>query len=275
MNFNRFQCQEFIETELGCTDYTQLSSYKHIFKDYSLRETKLDELRGKAKADAKDLYFKALITFLEATNGIKRGQSSWPIVKLYYSLFYSLRVFLLLSGNVILKNGTRDIYGLKISAGEKPEKLNCTGISGDHKVTIKYFKELFSHSEKINTNNIDGQHVFDWIMSYRELVNYRINSFIEPQFGYEVVPNLFIATSSYDDLVSRYLNHPDIIYCFLKDHSIYATPLLFLKKSHDFLKENYGDEDILSEERCAASKSVIEQMDLKDSKVLKNLIFEL
>lgn len=275
MNFDRFKCQEFIESELGCTDFTELASYQTLFKNYTLRESKLDELREEAKTDAKDLYFKALMTFLEATDGIQRGQSSWPIVKLYYSLFYSLRVFLLLSGNVILKNGTRNIYGLKISPGEKPEKLNCPGVSGDHKVTIKYFKDSFSHLEKINTNKIDEQHVFDWIISYRELVNYRINSFIEPQFGYEVIPKLFLAASSYDDLVSRYLTDPDIIYCFLKDHSIYATPILFLKKSHDLLKSSCGNEEILSEERRVACKKVIDHMGLKDSKVLKDLIFEL
>lgn len=273
MNFERFQCQKFLESEIGCSDYKILRSYKGVFAQYVLTSSSANIFQVKAKEDAKDLYYKALMTFLEATYGMKMGQSSWPIVKLYYSLFYSLRVFLFSSGYVMLKNGTREIYGLKLLPGEMPIKINISGVSGDHKTTIKYFSDVFSHGEKINTNQIDGMHVFNWIMDYRELVNYRINSFIEPEFGYEVLPDIFKSPLSYDEFVGRYLTEENISYCFLKDHSIYATPMLFIKKARDKLSSISNDEDILGSERTSAALSLIDAINLKESTILKNLLF--
>ena len=274
MNFNRFQCQKYIEFKLGCSDYTALGDYKEQFIMYSLSHADVHEFEKKAKEDAKDLYYKALVTFLDATSGMHRGQSSWPIVKLYYSLFYSLRVFILCSGYVILKSGTRDIYGIKILAGEKPTKITTNKISGDHKATIHYFKKLFASSEAINGNTIDGKHVFDWIMSYRELVNYRINSFIEPEYGYNVMPNIFKPESSYDYIVSEYINEADIAYCFAENHSIYATPILMLKKARDKIAEKCNEEEIMSEDRINAAKRIIADMNLEKSTFLNSLLFK-
>lgn len=273
MNFERYQCQKFLESEIGCSDYKVLNNYKGVFAQYKLTSSSVSTFKLKAKEDAKDLYYKALMTFLEATYGMYMGQSSWPIVKLYYSLFYSLRVFLFSSNYIILKNGTREIYGLKLLTGEGPKKINVAGVSGDHKITIKYFIDVFSHAEKINTNAIDGVHVFNWIMDYRELVNYRINSFIEPEFGYEVLPNIFKSGLSYDEFVSRYLTEPNIAYCFLKDHSIYATPVLFIKKAKDKLLSISNGEDILGSERTDAALAIINAMDLEGASILKDLLF--
>lgn len=273
MNFERYQCQQFLESEIGCSDYKILRNYKELFAEYKLTLSSATTFKLKAKADAKDLYYKALMTFLEATHGMKVGQSSWPIVKLYYSLFYSLRVFLYSSDYVILKNGTREVYGLKLLTGEGPIKINASGISGDHKTTIKYFVDVFSHTEKINTNAIDGIHVFNWIMDYRELVNYRINSFIEPEFGYEVLPDIFKSNLTYDEFVGRYLDEPNIAYCFLKDHSIYATPMLFIKKAKDKLLSISNGEDILGSERTEAALSIMNLMGLEDASVLRELLF--
>lgn len=274
MNFNRFQCQQFLESELGCSDYTQLSTFKDVFSQFVLTSSRVADFKLKAKEDGKDIYYKALMTFLEATHGMKLGQSSWPIVKLYYSLFYSLRVYILCSGFVILKNGTRDIYGLKLLVGEKPTKITRTGVSGDHKSTIRYFDDLFSHSEKINTNKIEGMHVFSWIMDYRELVHYRINSFIEPSFGYDVLPDIFNSVMPYDEYVNRYLAEPNIAYCFLKEHSIYATPILFLKKAKDKLDSISTGEEILSPERTEAALSILKKMNLENSLILRDLLFQ-
>jgi hypothetical protein len=47
--------------------------------------------------DAKDYYFSGLLSFVEALRGPPCGLSSWATVKLYYSVFYTLRAILALN----------------------------------------------------------------------------------------------------------------------------------------------------------------------------------
>ncbi|EPX8765027.1 TPA: hypothetical protein SK283_000082 [Yersinia enterocolitica] len=270
MNFDRFQCQKFIESELGCTDHTRLKDFKAAFLAYTLTNDNLNIFIEKSKVDARDLFYKAALSFLEATYGIIKGHSSWAIVKLYYSIFYSLRVTLISSGYIILKNGTSDIYSLKMNVGSQPVKITNDKTKGDHKATIKAYKTLFQNIGIINTNSIDDTHVLDWIMEYRELVNYRINSFIEPDYGYDVIPRLHAPGASFDGAVKKYIDDEFKIYCFDKDHSMFATPLVLINDACDLLYNLCGG-NILSEERILVLKNIINDMKLSDSVVLSDI----
>ncbi|MGQ6014370.1 hypothetical protein ACUNG1_10180 [Serratia sp. IR-2025] len=273
MNSNRFECQKFIESELGCSDPALLKNFKDAFLAYSLPQGKVEELKNASKNDAKDLFYKSTLSYLEATYGIINNHSSWAIVKLYYSIFYSLRVILLLSNYAIFKSGSGDIFSLKIEENETPQKISTGSIRGDHKCTIKAFKEIFGDSEILNTNTIDDKNIFDWIMSYRELVNYRINSFTEPDFGYSVLPKLVSDPVHYDALTSNYISNQLYVYCFDPDHSIYATPLVLLNKAIEKFSD-LGVHGLFNSKRFAVVSNIIESMGLQDSYIMKSVFLD-
>ena len=270
MNFDRFQCQKFIESELNCTDHEKLSDFKESFLAYTLTNDKLNIFIEKSKVDAKDLFYKASLSFLEATYGIVKGHTSWAIVKLYYSIFYTIRVILISSGYVVLKNGTSEIFYLKLMEGEKPKKISNSKNKGDHKATIRAYKVLFENSAIINSNSIDDTHVLDWIMKYRELVNYRINSFIEPDYGYDVIPVLPASGAGFDTIVSKYIDHEYKIYCFDKQHSMFATPLVLINDAKNLLVQLCGG-DFFSGVRQSVIQNIINDMRLMDSRVLNDI----
>ena len=270
MNFDRFQCQKFIESELNCTDPESLSDFRESFLAYTLTNDKLNIFIEKSKVDARDLFYKASLSFLEATYGIVKGHSSWAIVKLYYSIFYSIRVILISSGHIVLKNGTSEIFYLKLMEGEKPKKITNSNTRGDHKATIRAYKILFENSAILNSNSIDDIHVLDWIMKYRELVNYRINSFIEPDYGYDVIPVLPASGAGFDSIVSNYIDHEYKIYCFDKQHSMFATPLVLINDAKNLLVQLCGG-DVFSGVRQSVISNIINEMGLMDSRILNDI----
>ncbi|CAD5630066.1 hypothetical protein MZE84_24905 [Escherichia coli] len=222
MNSNRYLCQEFIEVEVGCLNPANLSSFKNQIENYSLPSDKVSILNESMVSDAKDVFFKSSLSLLEALFSLKRGHSSWAIVKLYYSIFYSLRTYLLLNGYAIFKNGNGGIYFIRCESDSTPVCISTRKIRGDHKTTIKAFCDFFPN-HKLNTNTIDSESIFDWAMRCRENVNYRSSSFIEPDYGYEAIPNLRGGRSQLDILVRSYINDPYYTYCFVKEHSLLAT----------------------------------------------------
>ncbi|OEE17295.1 hypothetical protein OAY_10635 [Vibrio cyclitrophicus ZF205] len=262
MNFNRYRCQEFIESEVGCTDPTELALYKDQILAYELPLTKVDELRESIRVDSESLFYKAMLSFLEAIYGIVNNHSSWAIVKLYYSAFYSLRCKLLISGYAPVKNGKGSIFFLKCGVDEKPSKVPGKE-RGDHKVTIKAFSHFLSHTLLTNTVDGNGVSVFNWMMDYRELVNYRVDTFIEPEFGYDVIPSF----SDPDDLevkLANYIGDENLTYCFLSSHCILATPFVLLCEAYKDM-EKAGDDFSISDERKLVLKNIVDKIGLSDT----------
>ncbi|MEH0874558.1 hypothetical protein QM999_07475 [Pectobacterium cacticida] len=270
MNFNRLECQIFIESELSCPDPSLFIKFKEEFANYSLPADKIEQLRAAAYNDAKNIFFKASLSFLEATYGIINKHTSWAIIKLYYSVFYSLRVILLLSGYAVFKNGSGEIFLISLIEGSSPKKISTKKCRGDHKCTIKAFKETFSDNELLNTNTIDGINIFEWIMTCRELVNYRVSSFIEPEFGYELLPLIRSNSQEYDNLAGNYLENELFIYCFDKKHTVYATPLVLIKRASDIFKQK-SLLDVFESKKYAVLSDIIMNMGLRKSAVMNDI----
>lgn len=270
MKSERFKCQVFIENEVGCNDVSQLHNYKVQIENYTLTTDKVGLLRNESFDDACSLNYKAVVSLLEAIYGLINGHSSWAIVKLYYSTFYSLRALLFLNGFVTIKDGKGNIFILKNKNGSKPEKATSKSIKGDHKTTIHAFKKYMS-SHKLNGNTIDGDGtcVFEWLMSHRELVNYRMNSFIEPSYADDVLPRLGRSCDEFDSVLSKYINNNDYAYCFLSDHSILSTPVALA-----FLVKNEADGlhvDLYDEDEIKLINSIIKKCGLSRSRTLSSI----
>lgn len=268
MNFNRYLCQEFIETEVGCSDPAQLQLFKEQIKSYSLPVDKVTLLSEAIVNDATDVFYKSSISFLEALYSLKRGHSSWAIVKLYYSVFYSLRAHLLLNGFAPVKNGKGEIYLIKCEANAVPFRISTSSVKGDHKTTIKAFGDLFS-THRLNTNKIDSYNIFEWAMQCRELVNYRNSSFIEPGYGYEAIPGLAADCSQIDHLLKQYVTNEYYTFCFDKEHSLLSTATVLLNEDVLLFREN--NIQFIGEERMQVMKQLLKKAKLSGSNILNGL----
>lgn len=268
MNFDKYKCQEFIENSIKHTDPAAL---KAAIESYQLTQAHLEKLKELSVHDASSLFYKALLSFMEATYAILNNHSSWSIVKLYYSVFYSLRAVLFLSDHIFFKDGMGNIYTLELKEGSIPKRVNTGKVRGDHKCTIKAYKTIYKDKDILNTNNIDGKNVFQWIMEYRELVNYRVSSFIEPDYGYNVIPQLKKDPDFFDALIDKYLGDEYLAFCFDTDSSIYATPIVLLSKSRDLIRAIDQTLQPLSAERVIVIDRLMKGMGLSNSVKLTSL----
>jgi len=226
MSFDRFRIQVAIELDIGCTDLNKWTSYVQKFKDYKVKEANREYLLAELKEDASDIYFKAIFSLADAIFGLYHGRHSWSVIKIYYSVFYLLRCSMACHGYAFLKN--KGIYTLKLETGESPVRRdNCTHngnkVTGDHKTTIATYASMFEQSDILQTNTIDGEVIYDWLMELRNQVNYRERTFQEPNNRH-----FYSALFDKDKIKSQietYINDDSYVYCFNEDHCCLAAPL--------------------------------------------------
>ncbi len=226
MSFDRFRTQVAVELELGCTDLQKWGSYKSKFQNFKINATQKEKLLTELKMDAADIYFKAIFSMADAISSLSHGRHSWSVVKLYYAVFYLLRCSMASHGYAFVKN--KGIFTIKLDIGEGPVqrdigKYRGENIRGDHKTTIATYVSMFEAYDILQTNTIEGQLVYDWLMELREQVNYRERTFQEPDQRY-------FHTTLFDKVliknqIETYINDDLFVYCFDKDHCCLAAPL--------------------------------------------------
>jgi len=228
MSSKRNSVQTYIEKKLGCNDPLCWSSYKSKLETYVLNaedEEKLDDL---SFSDSVSYYLKALISFCEALQGIKRSRSSWAVVKLYYSLFYLIRSDILLEGYILVR--CKSLYYIKLKADETLHKFQKNNVRGDHQLTMFFYNKL--HTERKNIDPIQDGKIDDhipylWMMVQRERVNYRKKDFSEPKIVKCLEkPFSYIKDGKEEDLLRMYLSSNDYIYCFDQEHACLAIPYI-------------------------------------------------
>lgn len=235
MSSDRFQVQVEIENIINCSNPSELGLRKAHFKgeiaQISISDNQLLVLTSAAESDASGTFFKAMLCIVEALEGLTRGGHSWAVVKLYYSTFYLLRCKMAGMGHIFFKcAGT--IYSVELKKGATPierskGKFAGSEIRGDHKTVLATYINNFGNRDILLTNKIDTKSVFEWMMSAREDVHYRKPTFSEP------ISDIF-----YNDLfnetglalwINKYLNDPQVIFCFLSQHCCLATPLVLAR----------------------------------------------
>jgi hypothetical protein len=226
MSFDRFRTQVAIELELGCTDLQKWTYYNSKFISLKVNATLKEKLLNELKMDASDLYFKAIFSMADAIYGLYHGRHSWSLVKLYYVVFYLLRCSMATYGYAFVKN--KGIYTIKLDVGEVPVrrdggKYQGERVSGDHKTTIATYVSTFGSNDILQTNTIEGQLVYDWIMELRNQVNYRERTFQEPSQR-NFYSTLF-DKAQLKNQIETYINDDSFVYCFDKDHCCLAAPL--------------------------------------------------
>lgn len=193
----------------------------------------IEELGIALKHDADDIYYTALVSFIDALNGLASGFFSWSTVKLYYVCFYAVRV-ILAANNVALFYVARDVdtgfgkgYSIVAMRGAEPKKAK----GSTHKVVWNLLEKELPSSVLLST--IISQRSYKWYISLREEINYRTPRFKEP-----VVPAHFAVLDKMplSDIIELYWADKDGLYAFDADHAALAFPIECLKQAKAALR---------------------------------------
>lgn len=163
MSFERYRVQIRCEKLVGARDLQDWKSKRKVFELLQLRDYDSRILLADLKEDAKDTYFKGLLSLCEGICSINRKLYSWATVKLYYSVFYFLRSSLAAKDYAVIRN--KSLYLLKVKKGEKPKRKSSNRYRNDHLGIINIYRDIFEKSDILESNTVDGLNPYDWLMN--------------------------------------------------------------------------------------------------------------
>ena len=222
-SFERHGVQRYFENQLGCATLEQWKNNKATLKTYVLTAADAAALSPLLIQDATALYIKALQSFAQALTAFSRNEFAWPIVKMYYSVFYAMRAELYASSVIVIKNGqlfyTTNVAGNAFTSMQE---------HGSHQTYIK-LRKTFPASVIIRDAMLDneieaGVDVYSWMCNNRERVNYHAKHFPdpEPDSVLQKIYDNYVKPRKLTDLLNLY--EGDRLYCFDKDHTSVAVP---------------------------------------------------
>lgn len=229
INFDRNRTQVLFENIVSVGSPIELADYKTAFKNYIISSEEAVALSGALLLDAVDFFYNGILSFAEGIDSIFAKKFSWATVKLYYSVYYLIRASLATKNIAILRY--KGMYRLKAIEGEKPFTTGNKAYSTTHEGTIKHHKDLFALSDRLLSNDIDDMDAYAWMLAAREIVNYRSQTFKEPdcldiwnEFSLSVDDN------SLSELLKRLEDDPYIM-CFQEEYSVVGIPIKRLKQT--------------------------------------------
>lgn len=171
--------------------------------------------------DKADFYYSAWVSFVDALHGMLSGFYTWTTVKLYYSVFYSLRAALAANG-ICIFHVRNTACVIEAAAGKMPD---LSRDAGTHKTVLRAFQRLYSQ-HPLQSQDIGIENPLDWLMRLREEANYINARFIEPS-----APDgfAFVARRGVRTMINAYLEEATGLYVFDPDHAIVAFPLRALQ----------------------------------------------
>lgn len=263
MSFERHGVQKFFEAKLGCNDLKQWKAYKGALQSCTLTAADSTALTPLLKQDAVALYIQALQCYSQALVGIQRKEFAWPIVKMYYSVFYAMRGELHASSIISVKNG--NIY---YTANTPGATFSSIQEKGSHQTYIKLRKTMppsvIAHDTLLDNEIEAGVDVYSWMCSNRERVNYHAKHFPDPEPD-DVLQKVYInyvKTHKLTDLLNLY--ESDILYCFDTDHASFAAPYRKMRSCRDLL---YGrvHPDVVEQDKLASAKGQLVSVGIASS----------
>lgn len=246
MPFNRYRAQLRCEALVNSRNLADWHSKRDDFENLHLTADDASRLLQDLNEDSKDLFFKGLLSLSEAITSLNRHLFSWATIKLYYSVFYFLKCSLAVRGHAVVRN--KSLYLLTAGKGSKPTKKSADRYRNDHVGVINIYNEMFENSDKLQSNTIEGENPYLWLMEKRNRTHYREREFHDPfcaNFLRLIAEH--VDKGSLYKLLSSYVEDPDFIYCFQEDHACLALPI---------------------------KRSLLTRKDLADSKIVLNLAAE-
>ena len=246
MSFDRYRAQTFCETILGCNDFEEFYNIPHTtIESFTLDAINSFALSNSLQQDAKDLYFKGCQSLTESILNFNNKLYSWAIIKAYYSTFYLIKADFAIRDYALIRH--KCIYYLKASNGAIPitkgrKGSNRTDYSGDHKSALNYYKDLFSSSDILLSQEIEGQTAYQWLMKKREQVNYQERQFTEPSRP-EFLDFISqkVETGNFLNLIEEIKNDVGYVLTFQPEYAPLAIPY----KRAMLTKKNFADNGVI------------------------------
>ena len=186
--------------------------------------------------------YSALVSLADSVNGLNAGFYSWTVVKLYYSVFYTLQSLLASDGVALFYVGSSPFW-VDLQPGNRP----ASGSSSSHKTVMKIYRGRFPGAFLLS-QQIALQEPLMWFQQQREFVNYKIGKFAEPSH-YPVFNGILKQRMSRTALAT-YLTEDT--YAFDPDHAIFAYPITALK----ILKSAFNLQTLFDEGQTSYLKSI-------------------
>ncbi|MDE6004724.1 MAG: hypothetical protein K2G88_04995 [Oscillospiraceae bacterium] len=228
MSYKRHSVQEYCEAKFRGSKDSEWTSYKSQVASWNINPFEVQELEKANKKDMIANASKALISFIEALTSIDRNHYAWAIVKLYYSIFYSLRFEIMKSRHFLVRCKNVFCGELKESGTIFPLSPRKKQEKGDHQLTIALEEQLVSEGliiDPVLDNKIDDESPYIWMLKQRERINYRIQEFPDPECDDVLLqPSEYIHNKETTKLLKNYINKTDLSYLFDPGHCMVAVP---------------------------------------------------
>lgn len=201
---------------------------KNQFRQLSPLE--LRTLEVASKEDASSMLKIAVSSFIEGIFSAASRRYSWAAIKLYYSMFYSMRAMMLDRGFIVFYLDEKP-FVVHSKAGQSVKK----GAGNSHSIIFKNFESIFPNSGLIG-QEINGYECIDWIENQRNFYFYKCAPFPDPD-----CPVIFEKFSKKPRLAM--MNYLESVETFSYDpeHSIVCLPIAALKEASSFIKLNTDD----------------------------------
>jgi uncharacterized protein (UPF0332 family) len=181
------------------------------YSKFTIPVPSLQAITAQIPLAVEDSAHAAVISFAEAMGALQSGLSSWAIVRLYYSTFYSIRSMILIGDIVPFHSGREMLLdtstGKFLGGGSSSHHWNWTSI---RQTSLK--QDWFTSQ--------DSQEAYKMLRDYRENVNYT-HAFTEPN----IHPCLTSNTSDLSRRLREYRDDSSFTYTYLPDHLAIAYPI--------------------------------------------------
>ena len=228
----RSAVQEFFERKSGCADFSDFFNYSTQLEAVKLNLGDEQELFEHLSEDVAGFYERHVLTLLQAFADLERGDRLWACVKLYYSVFYALRVELNLNSIAVVR--TNKFYSCLCKRGEQAKKYNGRQ-SGDHGFVIDLCRRMLGDQDILQMASINETLPYFWLKSLRDTVQYKTRR--PPELdGFD--PFFPPSQMSFHDQIGIFLADSDPYYPFDPDYAALAIAVKRFQLTSRHVKAN-------------------------------------
>lgn len=221
MSINKCKSQLYFEkmfTGKSGIPFHQIN--KKQYEQTKLTQQQANDIKDLLVNEIASYYHKSLLSYMESIVALNNKLFSWATVRLYYSVFYSIRAYLACQ-NIAILRAERKLFYVRAKENENIRKCDDTT---DHKGTILTLSKLYKNVDKLLSNEIDNTDVYRWMMKKREEINYRDLDFHDPNApDFWRTLNMEIKKNGIKAVVDTMVKD-EWLYCFQEEYAILGIP---------------------------------------------------
>lgn len=231
MNFERSATQLFIEEALNCYDPANFHKYKIELENYEFNDAASNKFIECVDLDVQGQFEKCCLSLLLAIVELESGARMWPMINLYYSIYYAVKTELHLSGFSIIR--CKAVY---IASGKPRSNLGQFKSSerGDHPILMEMMVKKLGDQDVLQSQTISDTNVYHWIKRHREISQYKMR---RPMELLNFDPFYDINSLSILEQLNIFMNDNDPYYCFDEDYAALSIPVTRFRHTLKRLKQ--------------------------------------